>query len=282
MAFNFAKAEQLVADKKGQSKPLAAVVLGPSSSGKSGLMGTFGVPTLYLHTAGEEHGPDSAKERGGDIFDIEFDRDIETGALLGPDAAYKQLLEILRSHDWIKQKGFGAIALDGLTELEFLVRGTGAFKSLCLTKEGTHNGFAEGAAALTMLRPIMDALRNAQREFNLHYIVSCLLDVKKLGSEGEIEQSEPTLLGYKLAATLLPQFPDQLVIGRMINPQTGEMLHRLQFSAGISKAQLDMKTKEVKKFINFTPRVRNVASESLPDHMKADLRAVLKLKTGDK
>ena len=283
MAFDFAAAEKrVVAEKVRTVKPLAAIVLGPSSSGKSFLMGTLGVKTLYLHTSGEEHGPDSAKlSADSDIFDIEFDRDPATGKPLGNDAAYKQLLEILSNRAWVVKMGFKAVAVDGATELESLIRGTGAFTTECLSKEGNHNGFAEPAATLKLLRPMMTLLRGLGRNLSMHYMVSCLLDIKKLAKNGEILESEPNLLGYKVASTYLPQFPDQIVVGRMVDPDGNEM-HRLQFSAGVSKSSVDNKTKAVKKFSNFSPRLRGVDSNNLPTHMKADLKAVLKLKQDGK
>lgn len=277
MAFDFGKAEKQAAARK-KLPLIAGIILAPSSGGKSYLMGTFGEKTLYLHTSGEEHGVDSARIEGGDnIVPVCIDID-EDGQKLGSDAAYKRLLAILADVEGVKKAGFKVVIVDGLSELEQLVRATSQWKTDCLSDKGAHNGFAEPAATIKAITKVTDGLRTLQREAGVHYLCSCLLDVKKLDSDtGEILESEPQLLGYKVVSTLVPQFPDQLVVGRMVSPD-GKETHRLQFSAGVSKASVDNKTKEVKKFTNFSPRLSGTASDKLPPHMKADMKEVVKLK----
>lgn len=280
MAFDFGKAEKVAAARP-KDNLVAAIILGPSSGGKSFLMGTFGLKTLLLHTSGEEHGADSAQLAGEGVVPVPLDYD-EEGNKLGPDAAYKRLLSILSDLEGIKKAGFKVIAVDGLSELEQLVRATSAWKLACLNKDGVHNGFAEPAATCAAIRPVLDQLRTLQKVLRIHYVVSCILDEKKVGEDGEILDSEPQLLGYKVASTLIPQFPDQLVVGRMVDPE-GKEYHRLQFCASVTKTSVDNKTKEVKRFTNFTPRLRGVSSSALPRHMKASMVEVLKLKAkGDK
>ena len=281
MAFDFAKAEKAALARKDSPKALGAIVLAPSSGGKSFLMGTLGVKTLYLFSGAEDHGPSSAILAGGsDVVDLQYDMD--SGKTLGHDATMKNLLSILSDVEGIKAAGFKAVAVDGLTALEQIIRETSQFKVDCLSKEGKHNGFQEPAATLRQLTQAFDLLRKLRREAGMHYLVSCILDVKTQGDDGEITDSEPQLLGYKLPAVLLPQFPTQLVVGRMQNPE-GKEEHRLQFNASVSKASVDNKTKELKKYTNFCPRIEGVSSDKLPPHMKADLKQVLKLQeTGGK
>ncbi len=62
--------------------------------------------------------------------------------------------------------------------------------------------------------------------------------------DGEILASEPKLTGYEVAAQLIPQFPDQILIGRMVN-EKGQESHRMQFGAKVSKT-----VKEKKNYIN--------------------------------
>jgi hypothetical protein len=278
MGFDFNKAEKLAVTKAARPTLLSAIVLGPSSSGKSYLAGTLGEKTLYLYLKREDHGVASAKIEGDkNIIDVCVDID-DDGNLLGQDAAYKRILTILADVEGIKAAGFKLIVIDGLSELEQLVMGTAVWKTECLTDKGAHNGFAEGKASVKTIQAILDALRNAQRQLNLHYYVTCILDCKKLDSEdGEILESSPQLLGYVVPSTLIPPFPDQIVVGRMKSPD-GKITHRLQFQAGVGKASTDQKTKELKKFMNFTPRLRDVPSDLLPRHMPADLKKVLELK----
>lgn len=272
MAFDFAKAEK---EAMAEIKPnIAAVVMGQSSAGKSYLAGTLPGKTLYVYTSGEEHGRDSAKlaaGKGATVVPVSID--LVDGSPVGSDAAYKRLLSMLDVES-IKKAGFQSVVLDGLTELEQLVRSTSEWAALCRTSKGEHNGFAEPTATIKLIRPVFDALRALQRELGVNYVVTCLLVVKSTADDGEILASEPKLVGYEVAALLIPQFPDQIMIGRMSNEE-GVTKPRLQFGAAATKVVKE-KNGEVKKLVGFTPRLRGVTE--LPANMAADLKAVLKLK----
>lgn len=279
MGFDFAKAEKAAEASSKAAPTLAAVVLGQSSAGKSFLAGTLPGKTLFLYTQGEEHGKDSAKlsakAKGSKVVAVCVDIDDE-GKVLGHDSAYKRLLAILQDVDGIKKAGFGNVVVDGLTELESLVRATSMWAMNCKTNKGDHNNFAEPDATIKCIRPILEALRTLQRDAGLNYYVTCSLIVKGMEENGEITHSEPKLMGYEVAAQLIPQFPDQIMIGRMTNSE-GKEGHRIQFSAKASKVVKE-KSGEIKKLIGFTPRLRGVPSDKLPATMAADLSAVLKLK----
>lgn len=274
MAFDFKAAEEAALTEPKPS--IAAVVLGQSSSGKSYLAGTLPGKTLYLYTQGEDHGRDSARlgcSKGDRIVPVSID--LLDGKPMGADSAYKRLLTVLEV-DAIRKAGFASVVIDGLTELEQLIRSTSEWATACRTKTGEHNAFAEPASTLKMMRPVMDALRGLQRELNVNYVVTCLLVVKGTDETGEILISEPKLIGYEVAAMLIPQFPDQIMIGRMTNAE-GAVRPRLQFGAAASKCVKE-KNGEIKKLVGFVPRLRGVVE--LPTTMPADLKAVLKLKGG--
>lgn len=273
MAFDFDNAEQ-----EGQadlvSPELEVLALAPSGGGKSSLMGTFGVKTLYLYGNGEAHGPAAARVFGGpNIVPVNWDYKGSTKLTAGQ--AYERLLEALTDLAQIKSKGFGAIVVDGLTELEQLVRGTKRWENLCLTDKGKHNNFAEKDATLACVRPVLDALRTAKRSLGIHYGVTCTLDVKSLSDTGEIVESQPRLTGYGVAEGLLQQFRDIVVVGPMVKADV--IAHRLQFLAGVSKTSKDA-SGNVKKTINFRPRVTGVAAEKLPATLAADLSVLAKFK----
>jgi hypothetical protein len=86
--------------------------------------------------------------------------------------------------------------------------------------------------------------------------------------------SEPKLIGHDVAALLIPQFPDKILIGRMSNAE-GVVKPRLQFSSVPTKTVKE-KSGEVKKMTGFTPCLRGVAE--LPMTMAADFKEVLKRK----
>jgi hypothetical protein len=199
--------------------------------------------------------------------------DLVDGKVVGPDTAYKRLISMLDVES-IRKAGFTSIVIDGLTELEQLVRSTTQWLTDCRSKTGEHNGFAEPAATVKAIRPVLDALRLLQRELDINYMVTCLLMVKGTEENGEITASEPKLLGYEVAAQLIPQFPDQIMVGRMTNAE-GVVKPRLQFTSAAQKSVKE-KNGTIKKLVGFTPRLRGVTE--LPATMPADLKAVLKLK----
>lgn len=270
--FDFEKAEKeaLV----GAKPNIAAVVMGQSGAGKSYLIGTLPGKTLHLYTQGEEHGKDSARlaaDKGSQVIPVALD--LVDGKVVSADVAYKRLLTILDTES-IKKAGFTSVAIDGLTELEQLVRGTSAWAAECRTPKGDHNGFAEPAATIKLIRPVFDSLRGLQRDLNTNYVLTCLAMIRGTAEDGEITSGEPKLVGYEVAAMFIPQFPDQILIGRMSNPE-GAVKPRLQFTGVLTKSVKE-KNGEMKKFIGFTPRLRGVTE--LPSNMPADFKEVLKRK----
>lgn len=275
MSFDFDKA--IKEAKEAANSPLVgAVILGCSGAGKSRAMGTFGVKTLYIYASGEDHGVQSAAcNEGADIIPLCFDSD--AGKALEPDAAYARLLSILDARDKIKALGVGAVVIDGVSELEALVRNTSMFTEACKTSAGKHNTFAEPAATVTLLRPIFNALKSLQRGLKIHFALSCILDVKALGNNGEIEEASPRLTGYSVAESVVQQFGDVLVVGRM--ERNGEIKYKFQFLSELSKTSKD-DTGRIKRTMNFSPRV--TGAMKVPPIMDADLKEVIKLKKGQK
>lgn len=272
--FSFAKAAAN-ARKDLDNRRVGAIILAPSGGGKSTLGGTFGCKTLFIFGGAESHGPVAASVHGGDIVAVRFDQDDE-GNNLDPDDAYARLLSILDAEDAIKKEGFGAIVLDSLTEVENTVRATSKFKTECLSAQGKHNSFAEPAATLGLFRPILVKLRDLQLNLGVHYAATCPLQVSAIGDNGEIMESAPKLSGYSVAEGLILQFPDVLVVGRMIG-KTGNAAHRLQFNAGVTKTSKDQ-LGTIKKTVNFTPRVTGV--KTLPPNIEASLAKVAEMKAG--
>lgn len=277
MKFDFEAAlKQSAADTRSAS--LEAIILGPSGAGKSFALGTLKVPTLYLYASGETHGVKAAQIRGGGLVTPYcFDRDPITGDSLSADDSLEQLQAVLGSLGFLKEKGFKAIVLDGASEVEFLIRQCGAYSRLCTTDKGKHNSFAEASATLTCFRPFITALQNAQRALGIHYVVTCIADVKEMGVNGEYMECSAALKGYSVAAGLVQQFHDVLVVGKMVNPKSGKPAHRFQFGTEITKTAKE-ESGAIKRTLNFNPRINGYAVEELPGHMEADLSLVIKMK----
>lgn len=254
---------------------VGALLLGCSGAGKSRALGTFGVKTLYLYTGGEDHGPASATvSPGADVHPLRLD--LDAGKELKPDDTYARLLQILSAKDWIKSKGFKAIVLDSATELEHLVRQTDAWKTACMTSKGAHNKFAEGSEAMNLIRPVIDALKTLRRELKVHFAITCMLDVKAIGSNGEIEEASPHLTGYMLAVSVCQLLRDIILIGRM--EKNGEVKYKFQFGSEIVKEARDDK-KLLKRTTNFSPRL---TPGNPPPFMDADFKLVIENKKGVK
>jgi hypothetical protein len=273
MSFNFDKAIKESAATSTDDL-LGAIILGPSGAGKSSIMGTLPGKILYLHTTGESHGPKSARATGGkNIVPVCIDRDNDVA--LGPDATYARLLDILSSVDGLKKLGIQSVAIDGASELESIIRATDKWMKMCTTAQGKHNGFAEPTATITLMRPVISALKSLQQTLGVHYAVSCILDVKSLGTDGAIEEATPRLQGFSVAESLVQQFGDVLVVGRM--ERDGVVKHKIQMMSDVTKVAKDERG-TVKKSINFAPRIAGVLVGDLPPLMDADLSKVVELK----
>lgn len=277
MAFDFAAAIAAAA-KDAKSTSLEALIMGPSGAGKSTLCGTLGIPTLYLYCSGENHGVKSVKTFGGkDITPIRIDHGCDSDDQTEmADSALSNLDEILTNKDLVRK--YKAIVIDGATELEYLIRKSSVWKTACLTKKEGHNNFEEPKATINGFRPILNQLKRLQSEFGTHYAMTCLLDVKELGRNGEIIEAMPKLQGYSVAEALVQQFGDILVVGRM--EKNGEVKHKLQFMTDLTKTSKD-ETKTVKKCLNFSPRIAGIpigGEDGLKNLMEADLEEVIKLK----
>jgi AAA domain len=255
---------------------LFAIILGSSGAGKSHVAGTAPGKILYLYLDSERHGSSSALKSSGDLLAVCIDRD-KAGNPLKPEAAFKRGLEILQP-EVLKKAKIDTVVLDGLTELEKLVRATDKWKNLCQSAKGVHNSFAEGSSTITLADEYMRALRDAQDKAGVHVIVTGILDVQEVDDNGAIGVAKPRLSGYAVAEGLIQQFPDILVIGKVAG-KDGKSGRVFQTNADVQRISKDQNG-AVKKFINFEPRLAGAVA--LPAFIKADLKDVIALKTGVK
>lgn len=267
--FNFAKAKEN-AQKDLNNKTVGAIVLGAPGAGKSTFCGTAGETTLYLYGGAESHGPSAASSGGhGNITSIQIDRD-DDGKILPADGAYSRLLAVLSDASGINELGVKVIVLDSLTEIESIIRGTTKWKRDCESASGKHNSFAEPTATINMFRPILSALRDLALDHGIHYAATCPLMVQALGDDGQIAEAAPKLSGYSVAESLIMQFPDVLVVGRMV--RNDKQVFALQFNAGVSKVSKDA-TGNVKKIASFNPRITGI--RDLPEVLPANLAQLI-------
>ena len=255
---------------------LFAIVLGSSGAGKSHVAGTAPGKILYLYLDSERHGSSSAVKSSPDLIAICIDRD-KDGNPLKPEAAFKRGLELLNP-EGLKKAKIGSVILDGLTELEKLIRSTPKWVNMCQSTSGKHNSFAEGASTIALGDEYMRALRDAQDKAGVHVVVTGIIDVQEVDDNGAIGVAKPRLSGYAVAEGFIQQFPDILVIGKVAG-KDGKSGRVFQTNADVQRISKDQNG-TVKKFINFEPRLAGAVA--LPAFIKADLTEVIKLKTGGK
>lgn len=272
MAFDFTKAlKEAQADI--QNNKLFLFLLGTPTGGKSYALGTLGVKTLLLYTNAESHGARSAAVKGGEnLVAVRLDKDGNTD--LSADDAIARLNAILDDVAGIKAAKFGAIAIDGATELEALIRGTTKFKTA--TVKST---FDEGPATMLQFRSVITKLKRLQDELGVHVVMTGIINAKEFSEDGTILDAQPALHGYQVATGIVQQFPDVLIVGRMTKNE--KISHRIQLHASASKTTRDFKTQETKKVFAINPRVTGIDVISLGATLPADLGIIAKLKAGE-
>jgi len=250
--------------------PLLAVLVGPTGAGKSTLVGTLGVPTLYFHTASESHGPRAARTINPKIAPICIDGD----AAKTPDEHFEGLLAMLADVKGMKAQKVGAIVLDGWAELESLLMTTTAMKNFCRTKDGTHNTFKEGDFILLKFREIRKALQIIQ-DNGMHVITTLLGILTSQPDDLNGYSLSPRLKGYNTAEFVLSLFPDILIPARLVN-KDGKSEFALLYHATISRSQ----TKEdgSMKVAAFTPRITGTLITAWPQKSSADLSKMLEFR----
>lgn len=256
---------------------LFLAILGCSGSGKSHVIGTAPGKILYLYFGPERHGVTAALKSGPDIIAVSVDTK-KDGSVRKPDEAYKYGLQCLDPAA-LKKAGIETVALDGLIELEKLVRNTTEFDDSCLTKAGKRDAFREPAETVRMMDKYMTALRVAQDSAQVHVVVTSILDVSEVEENGAIKVAKPRASGYAVAENMIQQFGDILCIGEItVKGKTGRVF---QTGADLKRVSTD-ENKKVKRFINFNPRIQVPGHVEVPEIIKADLKEVLRLKTGSK
>ena len=257
---------------------LGAILFGPSGAGKSRAAGTMPGKKLFLYSEGELHGCSSASVTGGeDLLAVRYDES-DDGTKLSPDDSYIRLLTILNSTQTFQAAGIKSVIIDGLSELETIVRNTNLFKTGCRTKNGGHDAFQESKVVLDLIRPVLEALRKLQKSHEIHYLVTCALEVTEVGDDGEIMTAKPKLSTYSVVETLVFNFPDQIVVGPMV--KDGKKARRFQFDSDLTRVSKDQGGR-VKKILNLSPRT-TPEIEGLPDNTPADFSKLAAAKTARK
>lgn len=273
--------------KNKKEDPLFCCLVGPSGSGKSYLIGTLSLPTAYLYLSSEAHGPKAASSTNDNILPIcldmkeEFDNfedvaNIPVGSPLSPEktlAKYNHYVNLPWADEGVK-----ALALDGLTDMELVIKNTLAFKAACTNANGKYNKFAESDELIKFIwnlnKPLM-----AQHRNGLHVLVTIAGVVQTLGENGAAETIQPKLSTFGVADQIPRLFGDILLLSRA--RIEGETKHVIVFDGNMERKGKDA-AGNVTKISNFAPRLLGVDTNNLPPMCKADLKKVLEIRSAVK
>lgn len=272
MAIDF-KALKAKAKESMQVKPLFLCIIGPSGSGKSTACGTIGVPTLFLYTATEHHGPTNAKSIGGDITDVDFTVRRADG-MVDADASLKNLHTILSTPGL--EKEFGAVVIDSATELQLIHRRSNKFLAYCKNDKGLHNNFKESEADVSFFKEVLEDLVKLNDK-GVHVVMTCAAMVKTLAEDGSVSEASPSLQGFSVAHDLLRNFSDILLVSRLTEEDeegSVRVSHRFIFKANVSKTAKDLRG-QVLKTANFSPRISGILLDKFPDTIPADISKII-------
>lgn len=255
--------------------PLFAVIIGCPTSGKSTLTGTMRLPTLYLHFLTEDHGATNAGSiKGSEIHAVDVTV-IKADGTTDADATYNNLLAHIKAPDLADH--FGCIVIDGATELEQVIRKSTLFLNRCKALSGKHNTYAETGAVVDMFKDVVEILKGWHKK-SIHVLFT-LAGMSKQADASELVEITPVLQGYGVALEFLKNFNDVLLVSRITkeledgSTKTG---HALLFKGNIVRSSKDIKTGQILKSINFSPRLSGILIEDLPELFKADLSLLLK------
>jgi hypothetical protein len=98
-----------------------------------------------------------------------------------------------------------------------------------------------------------------------------------VGDKKEVLEASPKLTSYGVASSVIPQFGDVLMIGRMQEDE-GEVQYNFQMGGNVSKVSKEVNGR-VKKMINFSPRISVLNhGVQIPEYIPADFAEILKIK----
>lgn len=271
------------------SKPnplVGAIVFGPPGGGKSGMLGTFGVKTLHLYSDVEYHGEDSMnlhKNCHVDAYNFERDKD---GNRLAPAKALENLASIIQDEEMIKSRGYKAIVIDSLSELESLVIETSAWKAKTTDSHGQPKMYTD-PVTISMINPFLSQLRNLQTKLGIHYAMTALLDVKRMGDAGEILEGTAKAKGYGVLFHLLVSFPDRFILGHMVTTKGATKLKpRIQIDAQLSRISKEFAIgsapAKVSKVLNLRTKISGCDMSTFPNTMAPNFARVIECKIAKK
>jgi hypothetical protein len=256
---------------KTSPEPLFAVVFGSSGAGKSGSIGTFGLPTLVLRTPVESHGGVSASTISRKHFKTNnvVDIDITEGAK-DSDEVLKNLAATLADPEVVKQ--FKVVVIDSLTDLQLnVIKTSKAFISKTRSDNGKENKLAMPRAYEEIFNDIINVQLKALSKQGVHVVMLAAAQIVTMGDDGAEVVAKPSLEGNVVNALISRSCPDVLMVNRVKN-EAGEWEHSFIFQPKLSKEAKDLQGR-ITRSENFVPRVSYITD--LPESCPADFKTLL-------
>lgn len=255
---------------------LYAAILAHSGDGKSYTVGTYPGKVLHITGKHEAHGAIQSKKAAenhpqSEVVAVRWDYTKNEGQL-DADQALNHLRSRLLDAESLKAAGIQAVAIDGMTELELLIKETVEWRSLCSTRNGEIDGFRTGAATVSVFRSILSILNDLYEFHGIDVIMTGIISVASKSDIGEVLEAKPKLSEYEVAETVVMTFGTILPVGPMLI--NGQKTHKFQFNAVVKSVSKDQ-AKQIKKFTNFTPRVAGFDSTETPRTLDANLAVLL-------
>jgi hypothetical protein len=258
--------------KKEKNAPLFACVLGAQGGGKSGTLGTFGLPTLIIRTPLENHGTQNAINVAGKLFDKEIQIDeFEIPSTLSGDKQFEALISLL--DELIKTDNpYKVVCLDSITDVQLnVIRKADSWMALC-SPGGKYSKFNEGSSDIHFFNILLMKLKELSDKKNVHVVVTVAAQLQTLSDDGTEVIARPSLLGTQVAGFINRCCGTVLFVNK-IN-EDGESSHKFLFNTKLRKDSKDLNGR-ITKTENFNSRIQGILSNDLPESCEASFAKIL-------
>jgi hypothetical protein len=265
----------------GSQDPLFALIIGTSGAGKSTAIGSAEGRILYIHGAGEVHGPKAAATNPKATvipFNLEQRKNAD-GVLIDcdPDEAMARLWSVLNQPLWSQ---FDHIAVDGLCDIEKILLLSKACEKFCTNDKGKFVRWDTVKYVTQELGRLVKALGKLSAH-GMGVFVTCIgVTDSDFSAEAGTLAIQPKLQGHGVIETIIPQFPDIILAARI--ERDDEVGHAFLFhNVVVTKSQKDANG-ETKKVSAYSPRLTGLYYKETPPILAANLALALKYKRREK
>lgn len=258
--------------------PFNMLILGSSGSSKSSLVGSLGVPTLFITLKGEAHGYISAitnaKRLGLNQEIVHCNASMNGDKELSDDETLGMLKELLDSD--LSKEGFGAVVVDSAVQLYNSILHSGYLKTYC-SVDGKYNKWKESEGIMNKFKELITSSFERQTSKGVHCFLT-MPSFEKSVEGSDVVEVTPNMPGFANSFHLLQTFGDIVLLQKFTEvDDDGKLIikYGIVFNSVVTKVSKDQRG-TILKSVNFSPRLQGV--ETLPTIIKADLREILKLK----